>query len=121
LYDACDRDVRVRALLTGLGALDCGEVAHHPPLESELQDLTHTLLIVTDESHSLISNMDVEVTATVTNNRNMVAITRQFVWMEMFTQRIAARLDDVALARLSSEDRAVFESLSRPLESRGVS
>lgn len=121
LYEACDRDVRVRTLLTGEGMLECGEVAHHPPLESELQELTHTLLVVTDESHSLISNMGVEVAATVTNNRNMVAITRQFIWMEMFTQRIAERLDDAALARLSAEDRAVFESLSRTMAAGGVS
>ncbi len=109
---ACDRDLQLRTLLTGAGMLECGEVAHHPPLESELQELDHTLVVVTDESQSLISDMDVAVLATVTNNRNMVAITRQFIWMEMFTQRIAAQLGDELLSRLSPEDRAVFESLS---------
>jgi Cd2+/Zn2+-exporting ATPase len=112
LHAACDRGLRVRALLTGEGSLDCGEVAYHPPLESELQELTHTLVLVCDDSQTLISNMDVDVAATATNNRNMVAVTRQFIWMEMFTQRIAARLGDELLDKLSSEDRAVFKSLS---------
>jgi sugar-specific transcriptional regulator TrmB len=116
LRSACDRGVQVRTLLTGEGILDCGEVAHHPPLESELQELTSTLAIAIDEAQSLISDMDVEVSATITNNRNMVAITRQFIWMEMFTQRIAAQLDDALLAKLSAEDRAVFESLSSTTE-----
>lgn len=116
LQTACDRDLRVRSLLTGEGALPCGEVAYHPPLESELQELTHTLVIVADESQSLISNLGADASATITNNRNMVAITRQFIWMEMFTQRVYAQLDDELLAKLSPEDRAVFESLTTILE-----
>ena len=115
---ACARGIHVRTLLTGTGTMECGEVAQHPPLESELQELTHTLVVVTDESQSLISDMEHEVSATVTNNHNMVAITRQFIWMEMFTQRIASQLGDGLLSRLSSEDRAVFESLSTTAENR---
>jgi Cd2+/Zn2+-exporting ATPase len=121
LQAACERGVQARTLLTGKGSLDCGEVAYHPPLESELQELTHTLVIVADEAHSLISDMDVEISATVTNHRNMVAITRQFIWMELFTQRIAARLGDELLARLAPEDRAVFESLSTTTERSAAS
>jgi predicted transcriptional regulator len=60
--------------------------------------------------------MDVEVSATATTNRKIVAITRQFIWMEMFTQRIATRLGDELLDRLPAEDRAVFKSLSTTLE-----
>ncbi|MGD2161919.1 MAG: helix-turn-helix domain-containing protein [Anaerolineales bacterium] len=116
LHTACDRDLSVRVLLTGEGTLACGEVAYHPPLESELQELTHTLVVVSDDSQSLISNMDVEVSATATTNRKIVAITRQFIWMEMFTQRIATRLGDELLDRLPAEDRAVFKSLSTTLE-----
>lgn len=116
LHAASDRDVRVRTLLTGEGSLACGEVAYHPPLESELQELTDTLVVVVDESQTLISDLGVEVSATVTNNRNIVAITRQFIWMEMFTQRVYAQLDDELLAKLSPEDRAVFESLATILE-----
>jgi Cd2+/Zn2+-exporting ATPase len=116
IRSTCEREIHVRTLLTGTGKLDCGEVAQHPPLESELQELTHTLVVVTDEQQSLISDMELEVSATVTNNHNMVAITRQFIWMEMFTQRIASQLGDDLLSRLSPEDRAVFESLSATIE-----
>jgi len=33
--------------------------------------------------------------------------------MELFTQRVYARLGDDLLARLSPEDRAIFESLHK--------
>jgi hypothetical protein len=36
--------------------------------------------------------------------------------MEMFTQRIATRLGDELLEKLSSEDREVFKSLSTTME-----
>lgn len=118
LQDAHTRGVRIRTLLTGESALDFGEVAYHPPLESELQELTHTLVLVVDDAQSMISDMGVEFTATVTNNRYMVAIARQFIWMEMFTQRVYAQLDEELLSRLSAEDRAVFDSVSSVVDRR---
>jgi Cd2+/Zn2+-exporting ATPase len=50
--------------------------------------------------------------ATVTRNADLVMIARQFVWMEMFTQRIYSRLGSELLARLDAEDRRIFESLT---------
>jgi Cd2+/Zn2+-exporting ATPase len=49
----------------------------------------------------------------VTRNRNLVLITRQFVWMELFAQRIFAHMDGDLLARLDPADRRVFESARR--------
>lgn len=110
---ACDRGVVIRTLLTGEGSLGCGQVAYHPPLESELQGITATLLVDADDREVLIagSNPRQEITATITRNQDLVLIARQFVWMEMFTQRIYARLGDDLLARLDPEDREIFESL----------
>jgi Cd2+/Zn2+-exporting ATPase len=53
------------------------------------------------------------MTATVTRNRNLVLIVRQFVWMELFAQRIFAHMDSDLLARLDPADRQVFESVMR--------
>jgi Cd2+/Zn2+-exporting ATPase len=110
---ACDRGVTIYTLLTGDGVLDCGQVAYHPPLESELQGITATLLVNADDREVLIagSNPRQETSATITRNLDLVLIARQFVWMEMFTQRIYARLGDDLLARLDPEDREIFESL----------
>ena len=102
LQDACDRGIDVNALLTGDGSLDCGRVAHHPPLESELQELTGTLLVAVEGGEALIARPGVrrETIATVTRNTDLVLIARQFVWMELFTQRIYARLGSDLLDRL---------------------
>ena len=110
---ADERGVAIRTLLTGEGSLACGQVAYHPPLESELQGTTATLLVDTDDREVLIagSNPRQETTATITRNQDLVLIARQFVWMEMFTQRIYARLGEDLLARLDPEDREIFESL----------
>jgi Cd2+/Zn2+-exporting ATPase len=110
---ADDRGVAIRTLLTGAGSLAYGQVAYHPPLESELQGITATLLVNADDREVLIagSNPRQETTATITRNQDLVLIARQFVWMEMFTQRIYARLGEDLLARLDPEDREIFESL----------
>ncbi len=41
-----------------------------------------------------------EMMATITRNANLVLIARQFVWMELFTQRIYAQLGNDLLERL---------------------
>ena len=46
---ADERGVAIRTLLTGDGVLECGQVAYHPPLESELQGITATLLVDADD------------------------------------------------------------------------
>lgn len=106
---ACDRGARVHTLLTGEAALDCGEVAYHPPLESELHGLTGMLLVVVDGQEALIAGKDHEL-ATITRNAHLVGIARQFVWMEFFTQRIYNRLGIDLLDRLDPQDRQIFES-----------
>jgi len=97
---ACERGVRVRALLTGERTLDCGEAAHHPPLESELQELNDSLVVVVDGREVLIAGGGPQFAATITNNRDLVLIARQFVWMELFAQRVYARLGEEALHEL---------------------
>lgn len=109
----CKRGLGVNTLLTGEGQLDCGRVARHPPLESELQELTGTLLVAVEGGEVLVANTRTKrrVRGTVTNNPDLVLIARQFVWMELFTQRIYARLGSELLNRLEPEDRQIFESL----------
>ncbi len=108
---ACERHLAVSALLTGHGELNCGQVAHHPPLESELQNLTQTTMIVVDQREALIANTQLETRATITRNPNLVLIARQFIWMELFTQRIYRQLGDDLFARLSPEDQQIFSSM----------
>lgn len=108
---ASERGVRVNTLLTGHADLVYGEVLRHPPLESQLQGLTNIVLVVSDSSEVLIANQGPEISATITRNPNLLLIARQFVWMEMFTQRVYARLDSELLERLDPSDRQIFESL----------
>jgi Cd2+/Zn2+-exporting ATPase len=110
---ACEKGVEVSTLLTGEGDLECGQVAHHPPLESELQELTAMLVIVADESECLIAETEREMTGTITTNRNLVLIARQFVWMELFAQRIYERLGANLMKRLEPEDRRILEGYAR--------
>jgi sugar-specific transcriptional regulator TrmB len=109
---ACEGGLEVNTLLTGEGDLDQGRVVRHPPLESELQGLTNTLLVVVDDSEALIASSNQDTTATITRNPNLVLIARQFVWMELFAQRVYARLGPDLLKHLDPEDRQIFESLS---------
>ena len=90
-----------------------GRVAPHPPLESELQELTGKLLVAIEQGEVLIagSTSKQEMRATITRNLDLALIARQFVWMELFTQRIYARLGSDLLERLEPEDRRIFESL----------
>jgi len=108
---AHERGLNLSTLLTGDAELPWGQVAYHPPLESELQQITSTSVIVADGGESLILNEKLETTATITRNRNLVFITGQFIWMELFTQRVYAQLGNDLLARLDAPDRAIFESL----------
>jgi len=109
---ACARGVDVSALLSGQADLGCGRVAHHSPLESELQDLTSILVVVADNNEALIASTDLEMSATITKNRNLVLIARQFIWMELFTQRVSTRLDPDQMLAMDPEDRKFFEGIS---------
>ena len=113
IEQACERDIKVHSLLTGEGMLDCGRVAYHPPLESELQELTGTLLVAVDNAEVLIASSvsHSETTATITRNPDLVLIGRQFVWMELFAQRIYSRLGSEFIKQLDPEDQAIFKSM----------
>ncbi|MBE7555276.1 MAG: TrmB family transcriptional regulator [Anaerolineales bacterium] len=118
IMQACQRGITVSTILTGRGELNCGQVTRHPPLESKLQELVDVLVVVADKRQALIASTEAVMTATLTNNRHLVLIARQFVWMELFTQRLYKRLGVELLANLDPEDRAIFESFSLGTESR---
>jgi Cd2+/Zn2+-exporting ATPase len=109
---ACARNLNISILLTGAATIDCGRVARHPPLESELQEVTGLLLIAVEMGEVLVASGGPprKKTATVTRNADLGLIARQFVWMELFTQRIYKQLGPELLARLEPEDRKIFES-----------
>ena len=102
---AAKRGVAVSALLTGEGELTCGQVAHHPQRESEAQLLTETLMVIVDGAEVLIASTHAATAATVTRNRNLVAIARQFVWMELLAHRVYALMGPDLLERLGEEDQ----------------
>jgi len=83
-------------------------------LESELQELTGTLVIVTDNQRALIASTNHETIATITGNRNLVLMARQFVWMELFAQRIYTRLGSNFVKQLDPEDQKIFIGLQEP-------
>jgi len=108
IAEANERGVKLNSLLTGEADLELGRVAHHPPLESEKQELTDTLMIVVDSAKVLIASTNHGTVATITGNRNLVLIARQFVWMELFAQRISARLGTEAISKLDPEDQKML-------------
>ena len=107
-----DNKVRVKALLTGEGKLDCTQIVRHPPLESELQGILNMLVLVVDHKECLIANTKFEIDATITKNPNLVFIARQFIWMELFAQRIYMQLGTELLQRLEFEDQRIFEGIT---------
>jgi len=124
----CGREVNVNALLTGEGDLELDikdankkgtcqhQIARHPPLESELHELSHMLLVVVDNRECLIASASPEtsdIRGTITKNPNLVLIAWQFVWMELFTQRIYKNIGAELLVQLDPQDRNIFESLDQ--------
>ncbi len=108
LVGAHERGVELGVMLTGQANFDLGQVIRHPPRETELHRMQETLIVVVDEHEFLIASGHTTTNATVTTNANMVMIARQFIWMELFAQRIFARLGDDLLAVLNPEDRQVI-------------
>lgn len=105
---AHERGVALGVMLTGTAEFSLGQVVRHPPHETELHRMNETMIVVVDEREFLMSGGHVNATSTVTTNNNMVMIARQFIWMELFAQRIFARLGTELLARLDPEDQAVL-------------
>ena len=108
LRAAHERGVQLGVLLTGTAPFELGQVVRHPPRETELHGMRETLIVVADEREFLIGSGHVVTTATLTTNRNLVLIARQFIWMELFAQRIFARLGPELLERLDPADRQVL-------------
>ena len=108
LHAAYDRGVQLGVLLTGREPFDLGQVIRHPPHETELHGMRETLIVVADEQAFLIATGHTITSATVTTNANLVLIARQFIWMELFAQRIFARLGPDLLVHLDPEDRRVL-------------
>lgn len=110
---ACKNGITVSSLLTGEGELiGCGRTARHPPLESVLQGLNTMLVIVTDQKKCLIASTELDMNATITTNPHLVLISRQFIWMELFAQRIHSRLGERLLSELEPEDRRILMGYS---------
>lgn len=112
IQSSCDKGIHVGALLTGQGELACDQVSYHPPQESEIQGLADMLVVVVDSRECLIANVEREMTATVTTNRNLVLISHQFVWMELFAQRVYKQLNPAQLERLDPQDKQLLLSFS---------
>jgi sugar-specific transcriptional regulator TrmB len=108
LSNAHARNVQLGVILTGNSDFDLGQVVRHPKRETELHRMQETLIIVADEREFLIASGHNVTTATVTTNPNMVLIARQFIWMELFAQRIFSRLGDDLLELLTPEDQQVL-------------
>jgi sugar-specific transcriptional regulator TrmB len=113
IISAGARGVQIGVLLTGVGDLNCGQVSYHPPIESELQGLEDMLVVVVDGKECLIADTSRDMNATITNNRDLVLITRQFVWMELFAQRIIERINPAIFDQLEETDRKVLLSFSK--------
>jgi Cd2+/Zn2+-exporting ATPase len=111
ISEAAGRGVSIGALLTGKAKLECGQIAYHSQIESEIQEMADTLIVVADNREVLIASTGSEATASTTTNRKVVMLARQYVWTELLTQRVYARLGSDLLALLAPEDRQLFESM----------
>ncbi|KAB8143920.1 TrmB family transcriptional regulator [Chloroflexia bacterium SDU3-3] len=109
LGGAAERGVQLGVILTGGAPFTAGQVVRHPRRETELHRMQETMIVVADEREFLISSGHATTTATVTTNTNMVLIARQFIWMELFAQRIFARLGEDLLVKLAPDDRQVLQ------------
>ncbi|MCB2179990.1 TrmB family transcriptional regulator [bacterium] len=106
------KNISLNVLITGNTHLPFGNLVQHPPLESQIQGLTETLVILVDGEEVLVANLAKEMQATITKNTNLILIAHQFIWMEFFTQRVFSQIGPDLLARLGPEDRAIFESIT---------
>jgi sugar-specific transcriptional regulator TrmB len=111
LEELAKKKIIPNILSTGSTKISCGNVVYHPPLESEIQGLTNTLLLLIDNKEVLVANISDESRATITENANLILIAKQFIWMEFFTQRVYSQIGDDLLSRLDPNDREIFKSL----------
>ncbi|MEA4884192.1 MAG: helix-turn-helix domain-containing protein [Clostridia bacterium] len=105
LREAHDRGVRVRALLSGEAEIDFGDAIRHPQAESSLQQLGGSLVIVSDGGECLIGGDSAGETCVWTGNRHVVFIAQQYIWQEVFSQRVFSRLGKEINTLFSAEER----------------
>lgn len=105
LHEAHGRGVRVRLLLSGEAEIDFGDIIRHPQTESALQQLGGSLVLVADGSQCLIGGTVGEETCIWTGNRHVVFIARQYIWQEVFTQKVSSRLGKEVHTLLSPDER----------------
>jgi Cd2+/Zn2+-exporting ATPase len=111
LEAATARGLRVAAIFTGELTVPCGLGVRHPRRESEIQQLDRLLLMVADGQQVLIADLRGEIAVTLTSNSHMILIARQFVWMELLTQRLNASGAPDPLAPLPAEERRFLEAI----------
>lgn len=109
LREAHERGARVRLLVCGDAEIEFGEVMRHPQAESALQKIGQSIVVVSDGSHALIGGAGADDAAVWTGNRHLVFIARQYIWQEMFTQRVSERLGKDLFSLLTPEEHgAIF-------------
>lgn len=105
LREASDRGIKTRMLVSGDAEVGFGEVIRHPRAESALQKTGQSLVIVADETQCLIGGTGSAETCIWTGNRHVVFIARQFIWQEVFTQKVLERLGQGVFGVLSDDER----------------
>ncbi|MGI6163693.1 MAG: TrmB family transcriptional regulator [Bacillota bacterium] len=105
LEDAWNRGVAVRMVLSGEAEVEFGQVIRHPREESELQQTTQSLVLVSDNSQALVGGTGTSDTCIWTGNKHVVFISRQFIWQEIFSQKAMEHLGKEILSILTDEER----------------
>lgn len=105
LEDAWNRGVSIRLILSGEAEVEFGQVIRHPREESELQQTARSLVLVSDNSQALAGGTGTSDTCIWTGNKQVVFITRQFIWQEIFTQKAMKHLGKEILSILTAEER----------------
>jgi sugar-specific transcriptional regulator TrmB len=109
LRTAHDRGVRIRILICGEAEIEFGQVVRHPQAESALQQIEDNIVVVADGAHALVGGVGSDDTAVWTGNRHLVFISMQYIWQEMFTQKVSERLGKDLICELTPEERkAIF-------------
>ena len=103
------RGVEVHTLLFGDSTLEAGEVRHHPRAETEVHRVGRGIVIVVaDRQTALIGGTTEATSAAWTTNPHLVFVAREYIWQELFTQRLGEQMPLDMLARLAPLDRAVL-------------
>ncbi len=109
LTAAHQRGVEVHTLLFGEATFDVGEVRYHPQAETEVHRVGRGIVIVVaDRQAALIGGAAEAASAAWTTNSHLVFVAREYIWQELFTQRLGQELPLELLARLAPLDRAVL-------------